>query len=446
MATHFIAPSDATSSSVRAGAPSYPTIAHRLTVSSEPGHAWRMRSCWLFLITLGMGGELGCRAESEASDQSPALAPAEHSTPGEAAPTELPAATEPTARAPEQPTPSTPPPSISPPWPDEPSDPAWLEPGTLGLEDERVRAAKSKKTLPRACEVETQIIKAKPTPREDTCKGLDVIGCDTVNQSWFDVIEQFEVALLMPQPGNELLLLRELAVNMEGTEEKSTMSAWFVYRTAPLDAWLLMLEGSERCDDNYLCGLHNTHHLHVVVTSLGGDRYLVTRVRVDNAHELDRAAQLSGNLDGVPAARVVVDGDEADVWVCGGHVRVALPTRPSNDTSTLTPPTEPTEPSATPPASPASAAELEAARKRCNEGWSKFKADDLAGAELDIDAALTVLERGGESETKGLGACLYNRGRIAEEKGDESGARELYRRSLAIRPNETVQARLDALD
>jgi hypothetical protein len=86
------------------------------------------------------------------------------------------------------------------------------------------------------------------------------------------------------------------------------------------------------------------------------------------------------------------------------------------------------------------------AAERCNQGWSSFLAGDLAAAKLDVDAALTVLERvTDERGQRSLGACLYNRGRIAEQEGDLGHARELYRRSLAARPNDTVQARLDSL-
>jgi hypothetical protein len=63
-----------------------------------------------------------------------------------------------------------------------------------------------------------------------------------------------------------------------------------------------------------------------------------------------------------------------------------------------------------------------------------------------VDAALTVLEQAqDEKGRQSLGACLYNRGRIAEWEGQFRETRDLYRRSLAVRPNTTVSARLDSL-
>jgi hypothetical protein len=90
--------------------------------------------------------------------------------------------------------------------------------------------------------------------------------------------------------------------------------------------------------------------------------------------------------------------------------------------------------------------ETKLAAERCNAGWAKFQAGELARAKVDVDAALTVLERAQDERGKrSLGACLYNRGRIAEQEGELDAARELYERSLAARSNDTVRARLDSL-
>lgn len=95
----------------------------------------------------------------------------------------------------------------------------------------------------------------------------------------------------------------------------------------------------------------------------------------------------------------------------------------------------------------ASADEATAAGKRCGEGWSKFGSGDVAAAKIEIDAALSVLERAQNTRgRKSLGACLYNRSRVAEQEGEAAKAREFYQRSLAARPNDVVQARLDALE
>jgi hypothetical protein len=95
---------------------------------------------------------------------------------------------------------------------------------------------------------------------------------------------------------------------------------------------------------------------------------------------------------------------------------------------------------------PVSAEAAATAGKRCGEGWTKFQAGELAAAKLDVDDALLLLERARDSRgLRSLGACLYNRGRIAEQEGNLDEARRLYERSLAARPNDTVAARLDSL-
>jgi tetratricopeptide (TPR) repeat protein len=64
-----------------------------------------------------------------------------------------------------------------------------------------------------------------------------------------------------------------------------------------------------------------------------------------------------------------------------------------------------------------------------------------------LDAALEHLDRGvaraGPPSTKA--ACLYNLGRVLEDRGDPGGAEDCYADSLALRPNATVSERLEAL-
>ena len=64
-----------------------------------------------------------------------------------------------------------------------------------------------------------------------------------------------------------------------------------------------------------------------------------------------------------------------------------------------------------------------------------------------LDAALDHLNRGvaraGPPSTKA--ACLYNLGRVLEDRGDPGGAEHCYVDSLALRPNATVSERLEAL-
>lgn len=89
-------------------------------------------------------------------------------------------------------------------------------------------------------------------------------------------------------------------------------------------------------------------------------------------------------------------------------------------------------------------------RARCELGWAAFQANDLDVATASLDQALSILERlagrGLEDRERNVYAgCLYNRGRVAEARGDAALAATLYRGSLALRPNDTVQARLDGL-
>lgn len=73
-------------------------------------------------------------------------------------------------------------------------------------------------------------------------------------------------------------------------------------------------------------------------------------------------------------------------------------------------------------------------------GWAAFLTDDLEVAERSTEQALRFARR----ETQ-RGMLLYNLGRVLEARGDAVGAIELYHRSLAARPNATVQKRLVAL-
>jgi hypothetical protein len=89
-------------------------------------------------------------------------------------------------------------------------------------------------------------------------------------------------------------------------------------------------------------------------------------------------------------------------------------------------------------------------RAHCELGWVAFQADDLDRATASLDASLAILAR---MEARGLkdpeksvyAGCLYNRGRVAEARSDVTLAAKLYRDSLALRPNATVQGRLDGL-
>lgn len=81
------------------------------------------------------------------------------------------------------------------------------------------------------------------------------------------------------------------------------------------------------------------------------------------------------------------------------------------------------------------------ARTLSNRCHRLFEAGELDRAQEACAAGLAERPSGDEH-----GALLYDRGRIAEARGDVAGAREAYAASLAARPgNAVVRARLDAL-
>jgi tetratricopeptide (TPR) repeat protein len=73
-------------------------------------------------------------------------------------------------------------------------------------------------------------------------------------------------------------------------------------------------------------------------------------------------------------------------------------------------------------------------------GWA-----ELQGA--DIEAAGSSTQRGLElvRDAKTKASLLYNRGRVEEAKGDKAAAQKSYEASLALRPNDAVQKRLESL-
>ncbi|MBT9557208.1 MAG: tetratricopeptide repeat protein [Myxococcales bacterium] len=81
----------------------------------------------------------------------------------------------------------------------------------------------------------------------------------------------------------------------------------------------------------------------------------------------------------------------------------------------------------------------------CNAGWLQFQLGLGAEAKTALDRAIAQLQGAPSPDVKVLGACLYNRGRVAEGRGDIATARADYRSSLAVRPNTTVSKRLNAL-
>ncbi len=73
-------------------------------------------------------------------------------------------------------------------------------------------------------------------------------------------------------------------------------------------------------------------------------------------------------------------------------------------------------------------------------GWAALQAHDLDRAHTATEQAIAAAK-----DPKVKAGALYNLGRIAEEQGDKAAATDAYAKSLALRPNAAVKARLAAL-
>lgn len=73
-------------------------------------------------------------------------------------------------------------------------------------------------------------------------------------------------------------------------------------------------------------------------------------------------------------------------------------------------------------------------------GWAAFNAQDL-------ELAASATQRGLDAVTdpKVKASILYNKGRIAEAKGDKDVAKAAYEASIALRPSDVVKKRLEGL-
>jgi hypothetical protein len=84
-------------------------------------------------------------------------------------------------------------------------------------------------------------------------------------------------------------------------------------------------------------------------------------------------------------------------------------------------------------------------RLHCEAGFVALEAGDRTAAAREIDEALRIFERwsGLPALRKPHAMCVYNRGLLALRSGDRAEAIARLEASLALRPNKTVQARLD---
>jgi tetratricopeptide (TPR) repeat protein len=88
----------------------------------------------------------------------------------------------------------------------------------------------------------------------------------------------------------------------------------------------------------------------------------------------------------------------------------------------------------------------ELVRLRCEAGFAAFRAGHLDDAERLVSDAIAGWPSPPRARDRvSLAMCLYNRGLVAEARGDHGAAAEAWRRSIALRPNATVAQRLAAL-
>jgi hypothetical protein len=350
---------------------------------------------------------------------------------------------QPTAEPPKPTTPAPPPKQVPP----KQVPPVPLPPEPLPPEPIAEKLYFSEGPMPEWCKIKLEAVTAKQLDREGVCASMErsLDNCTIEESAWFSDHDHSEVgpiALLLPL-GPDRFERLELAKYGYGTEEQTSLLHASVQSEQPLDASLVMEDRADFCKPRGDGEMPLCYEELIAVTRLSDGRFLVATATTD----LDNPKARTGFL----GARVVVAEDKADVWACDGHVQLPLPEgvppQPVAQEPTPLPGTPtPTPTSPTPTGPTPSPEEAKAAGQRCADGWSQFGAGELAAAKLEVDAALTVLERAeNEAGKRSLGACLYNRGRIAEQEGDTAAAREFYRRSLVARPNDTVQAKLDSL-
>lgn len=91
---------------------------------------------------------------------------------------------------------------------------------------------------------------------------------------------------------------------------------------------------------------------------------------------------------------------------------------------------------------------LPLASAQCELGWALFQSGQHDEAEAPLRAAARSFEERaimGAREQSTYAACLYNLGRVHEARAQNDEAIAVYRRSLRLRPNDTVRSRLEAL-
>jgi tetratricopeptide (TPR) repeat protein len=367
------------------------------------------------LLVVGCGGESAPRGAAPAAPPAPAVAEGEPTTPAPATPARV--------ESPDAPALGSTPPAAAP-LPEGPI-PRWC----------RIDAHWASLSEPVSLEALYEALLAAPlddTPhtRGSLCESAEVAygspDCPA-DGPWLAESLEGELTLVVAQAGGLYARIPALAQLSYGTEESCTLGRWELLAAQPLDAGLSIDVSEQVCldEENFEdCGLADSELVHTVLREVQG-RIL----RVTATIDVRRAPQ-GGESVTIPPT-LEVSGSTVNLWVCGGHARFPIPAAPS-----------PTPDTPQAPTTPATEAEAQAAAAQCAEGWRAFGAGDFDTARTTIDAALEVLERA--QDARGLrarGACLYNRGRVAEQDADVRAARGYYQRSLEARPNEVVRQR-----
>lgn len=270
--------------------------------------------------------------------------------------------------------------------------------------------------------------------------------CDTDGPILFQKRDYGGTALAWLEPDGSTRWIEGLGVLSDGTEEATFLERAEVRDASALEVMLEISENEQSCfgeEGDETCGLGEARRR--VFLTLAREGSVVIAELELRAGGMRRAGVTPESL---ASPRMRIEGGSLVVEGCGGRASRPLPRAEAEavlPSTTVPSPREP--PIDTSSAAPVpSSAEVEAAATRCGAGFSQIGAGDLVGARREIEGALVVLERGTDDRgRRALGACLYNLGRVEEGEGRVDAARAAYRRSLEVRPNATVAARVRAL-
>jgi hypothetical protein len=255
------------------------------------------------------------------------------------------------------------------------------------------------------------------------------------------------VSVVQPLPGGRARMLPRVAADWGGTEEFDVLEAWTLRSARPLVLAMITSRGEPSEDETLGASPSEVSRAAIVLLEMPEGDFIEARATVDLAGMREAHASVTR----LPSARL--SEGVVELWACEGHARVLIP---DLATDTFTARGEDLMPIVSAPATASANDEVSAeapssdeilvARAQCNDGFAALSRLEIEPARRDIDAALEVLMRAtGPAVAGAQGACLFNRGRLAELVGDSDEARRFYERSLAVRPNATVEARMRAL-